>query len=123
MRSAIAALLCLLAASAQGQQPVTPTGPMATQSLGTVTVDAQGRIHLALKACAGDPLPFGVASAADLAGYGVIVQDAKGVAILAGAIPGKHFDHDGSWNHEGHNDGHGERRRVRHAVGRARIGD
>jgi hypothetical protein len=53
-----------------------------------LTTNAEGEGHRALESCGGDrPLPFGVASVAELAGLGILVKDALGTVVLEGTVP------------------------------------
>jgi hypothetical protein len=61
---------------------------LAEAVVGALVADGAGVAHLSVAGCSGDPLPFGVASLVDLAGYGVLVTDADGVPVLAGQVPG-----------------------------------
>jgi hypothetical protein len=54
----------------------------------TFMTNAEGSGHGAIESCSGDrPLPFGVASVADLAGLEIIVKDAAGGIVLLGTVP------------------------------------
>ncbi len=65
---------------------VAPDG--ARETLASAAVDGGGVLHLSLTRCAGDPLPFGVASVRELAGHVALVEDQDGVVVLAGQVPG-----------------------------------
>lgn len=56
-------------------------------SIGTATADDDGKAKLELETEDGDPLPFGVASVADLAGFAVEVRLATGEVLLTGDMP------------------------------------
>jgi hypothetical protein len=79
---------------------------LAEEPLGALVADADGAAHLRVEGCAGDALPFGVDSLADLAGYAVIVLDADGLPVLAGQVPGRGHEH-GEPGHDGGHDGNG----------------
>jgi hypothetical protein len=77
-----------------------PVGPLAT--------NAEGEAHLAIESCGGDrPLPFGVASVAELAGLTLLVTDSLGAAVLEGVVPevGSEDHHDGKDKDDGVGDG------------------
>ncbi len=58
------------------------------ESLGVVTVDADGEASWVLDGSEGDDLPFGVLAVADLEGYEVEVRDADtGLVLLTETIP------------------------------------
>jgi hypothetical protein len=68
---------------------------LVTETLARAEVTAEGYVHLRLERCEGDTLPFGAATLADLAGYGVVVQDLEGNVLLVGVVPfglGEHPD-------------------------------
>ncbi len=59
----------------------------ASETLGTLVVkEKEG--HFAIESCNGDrPLPFGVGSVAELAGYRIELRDGLGAVLLAGTVP------------------------------------
>lgn len=60
----------------------------ATETPLSARAGENGVLHASLSRCVGDPLPFGVASLADLAGYLVSVRDESGRVLLMGIVPG-----------------------------------
>jgi hypothetical protein len=65
-----------------------PADMNGAMSIGTATADEDGRAKLRLKTKAGDELPFGAESVADLAGFGVEVRlDETDELLLTGTVP------------------------------------
>ena len=59
----------------------------ATEAVGELVVEEKEG-HFAIESCNGDrPLPFGVASVSELAGYRIEIRDAVGLVVLAGEVP------------------------------------
>jgi hypothetical protein len=59
----------------------------ATETIGELVVEEKEG-HFAIESCNGDrPLPFGVGSVSDLAGYRIEIRDAAGLVLLAGKVP------------------------------------
>jgi hypothetical protein len=58
----------------------------ASESLGTVTANADGNAQFKIDSHKGDAIPFGAGDLAALEGFGVAVKDEAGAAVLVGTI-------------------------------------
>ncbi len=68
---------------------------LSTESEGTATADLDGQARWLVDTSTGGTLPFGVATVADLDGYGIEIRDAtSGVVLLVGTF-GSTPDHEG----------------------------
>ena len=82
---------------------LTNPGGTQSESIGMATADEGGEAELKVDSAKGDPIPFGVADATELVGYGISVQDASDAVVLTGTVcePRIREDHGGGGGPKG----------------------